>query len=257
MDGTGNILIEVLEAEVYNPAQENFKIFFADDMTTIKAKKSDGTIIPFDSISGSGDLLASNNLSDVDNTTTAFNNIKQSATTISTGVGEIATQTEVNTGTDAIRWVTPQTLNNWTGGAGDMTKAIYDPDNVNSNAFDYENFKGLLIVLDDILTPPTITGTEDDYNPTGFETANLLRIDLTSNEDVTGFEKPPAGVNRIVFFQNISNFKWKIKNNDPGSIPENRVLNKDYNDKELKKGETGAYWYDHISNRWRPYTRIG
>ena len=67
---------------------------------------------------GGGDLLAANNLSDVASSLTSFNNIKQSATTVLTGVGEIATQTEVNTGTDPTRWVTAETLNNWTGGGG-------------------------------------------------------------------------------------------------------------------------------------------
>ena len=64
---------------------------------------------------GGGDLLAANNLSDVALAFAAFNNIKQNGTTTFTGVGEIATQTEVNTGTDSTRWVTPQTLTNWTG----------------------------------------------------------------------------------------------------------------------------------------------
>lgn len=34
------------------------------------------------------------------------------------GIGEIATQTETNTGTDDARFVTPLKLENWTGGTG-------------------------------------------------------------------------------------------------------------------------------------------
>ena len=64
---------------------------------------------------GGGDLLAANNLSDVALAFAAFNNIKQNGTTTFTGVGEIATQTEVNTGTASTRCVTPPTLANWTG----------------------------------------------------------------------------------------------------------------------------------------------
>jgi hypothetical protein len=51
IDASGNIFIEILEANVRNPNKENFKIFFADDMTEIKAKDSEGNIIPF---AGSG-----------------------------------------------------------------------------------------------------------------------------------------------------------------------------------------------------------
>lgn len=51
-----------------------------------------------------------NNLSDLDNKATAFTNIKQAATTTSTGVVELATDTEVQTGTDTSRAVTPKGL---------------------------------------------------------------------------------------------------------------------------------------------------
>ena len=62
--------------------------------------------------SGGGDLLAANNLSDVASAATAFGNIKQAATTSATGVVELATTAEVNTGTDTTRAITPDALAN-------------------------------------------------------------------------------------------------------------------------------------------------
>ena len=59
---------------------------------------------------GGGDLLAANNLGDVASAATSFTNIKQAASTTATGVAELATITEVNTGTDAARVVTPAGL---------------------------------------------------------------------------------------------------------------------------------------------------
>ena len=59
---------------------------------------------------GAGDLLSTNNLSDVASTATSFANIKQAATTSATGVLEIATDTEVIAGTDGERVVTPAGL---------------------------------------------------------------------------------------------------------------------------------------------------
>lgn len=57
-----------------------------------------------------GALLSANNLSDVASAVTAFNNIKQAATESATGVAELATQTETDTGTDDTRIVTPLKL---------------------------------------------------------------------------------------------------------------------------------------------------
>lgn len=53
---------------------------------------------------GIGDLVASNNLSDIANAITAFNNIKQAATTTVTGVVEKATPTEALDGTEVNKY---------------------------------------------------------------------------------------------------------------------------------------------------------
>lgn len=58
-------------------------------------------------IPGGGDLLSTNNLSDVGSAATAFSNIKQAASETVTGVVELATTTEAETGTDTQRAVTP------------------------------------------------------------------------------------------------------------------------------------------------------
>lgn len=55
-------------------------------------------------------LAKSSNLSDVTNAATAFGNIKQAASDTATGVVELATIAETDTGTDATRAVTPDGL---------------------------------------------------------------------------------------------------------------------------------------------------
>lgn len=70
--------------------------------------------LSFVAATGGGDMLAANNLSDVAASVTAFNNIKQIATTASTGVIELATTTEAQTATDSARAVTPQGLSSAT-----------------------------------------------------------------------------------------------------------------------------------------------
>jgi len=59
---------------------------------------------------GAGDLLSTNNLSDVANAATAFGNIKQAASETATGVVELATDAETATGTDTARAVTPANI---------------------------------------------------------------------------------------------------------------------------------------------------
>jgi hypothetical protein len=59
---------------------------------------------------GTGDMLASNNLSDVASASTSFTNIKQAASTTATGVVELATDAETQTGTDTSRAITPANL---------------------------------------------------------------------------------------------------------------------------------------------------
>jgi hypothetical protein len=55
---------------------------------------------------GSGDMVAAQNLSDVASAVTSFTNIKQAATTSTSGVVELATSAETITGTDTTRALT-------------------------------------------------------------------------------------------------------------------------------------------------------
>ena len=61
-------------------------------------------------VTNDAQLKIASNLSDVASAATAFGNIKQDATTSATGVAELATTAETDTGTDATRVVTPDGL---------------------------------------------------------------------------------------------------------------------------------------------------
>ena len=65
----------------------------------------------FDGLTGTGDLISTNNLSDVTSASTSFSNIKQAATASTTGVVELATSAESITGSDTTKAVTPDGLN--------------------------------------------------------------------------------------------------------------------------------------------------
>ena len=77
-------------------------------------------------------MVTTNNLSDVANPPTAFNNIKQAATTSATGAVELATTAETTTGTDTGRAVTPDGLHDMTSLAG--AAWFLDEDTMSSNS---------------------------------------------------------------------------------------------------------------------------
>lgn len=93
---------------------------------------TDGTNASWAAIPGGGDLLSTNNLSDVANTATAFSNIKQAATDAATGVVELATIAETTTGTSTTLAVTPDGLHDMTSLSG--AAWFLDEDNLGTNS---------------------------------------------------------------------------------------------------------------------------
>ena len=145
-------------------------------------------------------------------------------------------------------------------GNGDMSAATYDPTGVGADVYDYANALGITQITDDIITAPTLSGNVDNWNPTGFADANMIRVDVdANNREITGMIAPSAGVNRIVRINNLNSgsFDLKFKENDASSDAANRFLLRDNGDKAIKPNETAAFWYDHTSSRWRPLNRIG
>lgn len=110
-----------------------------------------------------------------------------------------------------------------------------------------------------IITPSQLNSDQDDYSPPGFSTCSLIRQDINGQRVITGFEAPPAGVNRMFAITNLStSHELKFKNNDSSSLPANRLLLRDAGpDKPLKENETALFWYDHVVSRYRVGNRIG
>jgi len=110
------------------------------------------------------------------------------------------------------------------------------------------------------ITAPLLTATANNYNPTGFGPGVLVRQNINvNNRVITGLVAPPAGVDAIVGICNINTGSLDIRfaHNDSGSLAANRFLIRDNTNKSIKPNETAIFWYDHTSNRWRPYNRVG
>jgi len=144
-------------------------------------------------------------------------------------------------------------------GVGDMLKSVYDPTNVAADCFDKANETGIEQITGNIITPPTLTATANNYNPTGFATANMIRQDVNaSSRQITGFVAPALGVNRIIMINNINTANNDIRfvNNSASSVAQNRLLLRDNSSRSLRPNQTAMFWYDHISQRWRSLNRM-
>jgi len=144
-------------------------------------------------------------------------------------------------------------------GVGDMLKSVYDPTNIAADCFDKANETGVEQITGSIITPPTLTATANNYNPTGFATANMIRQDINANNrQITGFVAPALGVNRIIMINNINTASNDIRfvNNSASSVAQNRLLLRDNGSRSLRPNQTAVFWYDHISQRWRSLNRM-
>ena len=112
----------------------------------------------------------------------------------------------------------------------------------------------------DKIISDSISANQDDYNPTGLATCNVLRVDSDQNgREIRGIVAPAAGINKAIWFFNINtdNYSITFMDNNGSATAANRLLIRDRQDKDLKEQEGMGLWYDHIVSRWRTLTRIG
>jgi len=141
----------------------------------------------------SGKLTASSNLSDVGTAATAFGNIKQAATDSATGVVELATTAEVNTGTDAARAITPDALAGANIGIRYLQAKVFDwgDNNATGNGKHYfhvpPGLNGMNLVYCHALTIAAgTTGTETIMIHNLTQTADMLSTVISIDDGETG-----------------------------------------------------------------------
>jgi len=84
----------------------------------------------------------------------------------------------------------------------------------------------------------------------GWSAADIIRLDLNANRDITGFGAVTNYKRKTLF--NITNAsRLKIKNNNAGSLAANRVLCIDNKDYDLKKNGVVVIIYDDLAGAWR------
>ena len=101
--------------------------------------------------------------------------------------------------------------------------------------------------LNGVLSPPSFSTSQNNYNPTGLNNANVLRITTTADATITGLAGGTAG--RIVTVYNVGSFKLSLSRESGSSTAANRFALD--NDALLLPDTAVLLQYDSVSSRWR------
>lgn len=103
-----------------------------------------------------------------------------------------------------------------------------------------------------VITPPTITGANNNYAPTGFATATVLRITSNAGTDtITGIAGGAAG--RVITLINVGvAADFILVHESASSTAANRILLPNGSNVTLRiQSGSATLWYDGSSSRWR------
>ncbi len=99
-----------------------------------------------------------------------------------------------------------------------------------------------------VLSPSQITANQNNYAPTGFADATMLRLSTDANgRELTGLAGGADG--RVIFLHNIGSTTLVLKDDDASSTAANRFAL--YQETTLNGDECVVLQYDGTSSRWR------
>lgn len=107
---------------------------------------------------------------------------------------------------------------------------------------------GQQVFFEGTLTPPAITTTQNNYNPSNLEKTLLLRLQSTSPVEITGLAGGDKG--RVLFLTNIGSFSISLVNESAGSSAAHRFL-LPASSIVLGPNDSVILQYDSVSARWR------
>jgi hypothetical protein len=99
----------------------------------------------------------------------------------------------------------------------------------------------------------TANGTENDYTPTGWADADVVRIDQTPNGGVTitGCAAVTEGSGTVLKYIVCLTDRVTLTHEDAGSVAANRFYLPDSSDVVLNENENVIIWYDPTVSRWK------
>jgi hypothetical protein len=98
------------------------------------------------------------------------------------------------------------------------------------------------------ISPTSLSGNTDDWNPTGLSTAQVIRVNSSVDVNLTGIVAQAAGT--AIWLHNIGSKKIKLKH-DVTSTAANRFYCAGSVDRLLRPNASRYIVYDGTSSRWR------
>jgi hypothetical protein len=99
-----------------------------------------------------------------------------------------------------------------------------------------------------IVSPSTLTGNTDDWNPTGLATARIIRVNTDASHNLTGIVAQASGTRISII--NIGSFDLVLVHSATSTAANQFVLPGAAN-LTLTPGSAAEIWYDATSTRWR------
>lgn len=101
-----------------------------------------------------------------------------------------------------------------------------------------------------VISPTQITADENNYAPTGFETASIIRLSSNAARIITGIQGGASG--RIMVLANAGSFDITLARENASSLTTRRFAF--MSDFVLRPGQTVMLVYDSTVSRWRLVT---
>jgi hypothetical protein len=99
------------------------------------------------------------------------------------------------------------------------------------------------------ISPPQITVHVNDWNPTGFETASIINVDLMGIKEIKGMKAGKNNDRKLIV--NVSAYELKLSYNDSGSLSQNRIWTVEQADYKIRKYGCCEIIYDESISMWR------
>lgn len=101
-----------------------------------------------------------------------------------------------------------------------------------------------------VISPAQLTANTDDYNPTGFNLATVLRVSTDASRNLTGLTAPSPARPKRVLLLNVGANALVLKH-DQTSTAANRFYTPNNADYTIAQNSGALLEYDPTSSRWR------
>lgn len=102
------------------------------------------------------------------------------------------------------------------------------------------------------ITPGTLSGDENDFNPPGLANAPFVEVDGgAADRNITGLLAPTSRARRVGLVNVGTTNALVLQNQNASSAAANRFAIGTGIDLTLDPGDVATIWYDQTASRWR------